>query len=334
MTDFEFDPNRRLFLKQLAGAGAALGVGGFAACTKAAGPAVKPEPTPVSDAAPTTGVRGRVGELETVKLRHASGASAEIAIQGAHVVSWKRANGEEMLFLSAASALSAGEPIRGGIPVVFPQFASLGPLPMHGFVRTATWEVVDVSRDAGGSVFALFRTRDTDATRALWPHPFRANLRVTLAETLSTAITIENTGEESFPFHCGLHTYLRVGDLRKVTVEGLEGATYQDRTRKGVERRERRSPLRVEGEVDRIYVARPGRLRIRDESRDRTLLHDRAGFNDVVVWNPGEQKARDTIRLAEGEYLTMLAVEAAQIVPPVQLAPGSLWSGVQHLRLS
>jgi hypothetical protein len=30
----------------------------------------------------------------------------------------------------------------------------------------------------------------------------------------------------------------------------------------------------------------------------------------------------------------MLAVEAAQIVPPVQLAPGSLWSGVQHLRLS
>jgi glucose-6-phosphate 1-epimerase len=239
-----------------------------------------------------------------------------------------------MLFLSAASPLSPGEPIRGGIPVVFPQFASLGPLPMHGFVRTAAWEVVDVGRDPSGSVFALFRTRDSDATRALWPHPFRASLRVTLDEALSTAITIENTGEETFPFHCAMHTYLRVGDLRKVTVEGLEGATYQDRTRKGVERRERRSPLHIEGEVDRIYVARPGRLRIRDESRSRTLLLDRAGFNDVVVWNPGETKARDTIRLAEGEYLTMLAVEAAQIVPPVQLAPGSLWSGVQHLRLS
>ena len=334
MTDFEFDSDRRLFLKQLAGAGVALGMGGIVACTKSTTPAVKTEPAPATDATPTTGARGHVGELETVRLRHASGSTAEIAIQGAHVVSWKRANGEEMLFLSANSPLSAGEPIRGGIPVVFPQFASLGPLPMHGFVRTVAWEVVDVGRDPSGSVFALFRTRDTDATRALWPHAFRASLRVTLEEALSTAITIENTGEESFPFHCDLHTYLRVGDLRKVTVEGLEGASYQDRTRKGVERRDRRRPLRIEGEVDRIYVARPGRLRIRDESRNRTLLHDRAGFNDVVVWNPGEQKARDSIHLAEGEYLTMLAIESAQIVPPVQLAPGSLWSGVQHLRLS
>ena len=196
------------------------------------------------------------------------------------------------------------------------------------------WEVVEVSHDPGGSVFALFRARDTDATRALWPHAFRATLRVTLDEALSTAITIENTGGESFSFQCDLHTYLRVGDLRKVTVEGLEGATYQDRTAKGVERRERRRPLRITGETDRIYVARPGRLRIRDESRSRSILHDRAGFGDVVVWNPGEEKARTTIRLAEGEYLNMLAVESAQVVPPVQLAPGSLWSGVQHLRLS
>jgi hypothetical protein len=30
----------------------------------------------------------------------------------------------------------------------------------------------------------------------------------------------------------------------------------------------------------------------------------------------------------------MLAVESAQIVPPVQLAAGSLWSGVQRLRVS
>ena len=333
MTDFDFSSDRRLFLQRLAGAGVALGISGVYACTKAASPRPSaPTPTPTSP--PVTGGRGRVGELETVLLKHASGASAEIAIQGAHVVSWKRANGEEMLFLSANSRLSPGEPIRGGIPVVFPQFANLGPLPQHGFVRTAAWDVVDVSRDPGGSVFALFRTRDTDATRALWPHAVRATLRVTLDEALSTAITIENTGDESFPFQCDLHTYLRVGDLRKVTVEGLEGAAYQDRTATGVERRERRRPLRIAGETDRIYVARPGRLRIRDESRSRTVLHDRAGFNDVVIWNPGEEKARTTIGLAEGEYLTMLAVESAQVVPPVQLAPGSLWSGVQHLRLS
>jgi glucose-6-phosphate 1-epimerase len=333
MTHFDFDPDRRLFLQRLAGAGVALSISGVYACTKAS-TRQSSAPAPANERPPVVGNRGRVGELETVLLKHASGSSAEIAIQGAHVVSWKRANGEEMLFLSANSKLSPGEPIRGGIPVVFPQFANLGPLPQHGFVRTAVWEVVEVSRDPGGSVYALFRTRDTDATRALWPHAFRATLRVTLDEALSTAITIENTGGESFPFQCDLHTYLRVGDLRKVTVEGLEGAAYQDRTAKGAERRERRRPLRIAGETDRIYVARPGRLRIRDESRSRTILHDRAGFNDVVIWNPGEEKARTTIGLAEGEYLEMLAVESAQVVPPEQLAPGSLWSGVQHLRLS
>jgi glucose-6-phosphate 1-epimerase len=333
MTDAEHLPDRRLFLKHLAGAGVAVGLSGIAACAKSS-PPVSTTPTPTGDVASNLGARGRVGELETVVLRHASGSSAEIAIQGAHVTSWKRANGEEMLFLSANSKLETGEPIRGGVPVVFPQFANLGPLPQHGFVRTAMWEVADVSRDPTGAVFALFRIRDTDASRALWPHAFRASVRVTLDEALATSITIENTGSESFPIQCGLHTYLRVGDLRKVSVEGLEGATYQDRTAKAAQRRESRRPLRISGEVDRIYVARPGRLRVRDESRDRTILVDRAGFGDVVIWSPGEEKGRTTIGLAEGEYLTYLAVEAAQIVPPVQLLPGSLWSGVQRIRLA
>jgi glucose-6-phosphate 1-epimerase len=333
MTDLDHDSERRLFLKRLAGAGLALGASGLAACAKPS-TSVPPPPSPAKTEPPPAGNHGRIGELETVALRHASGSTAEIAIQGAHVTSWKRANGEEMLFVSANSPFTPGEPIRGGIPVIFPQFASLGPLPGHGFLRTATWDVAEVSRDPSGAVFALFRTRDTEATRALWPHPFRASLRVTLDEVLATAITIENTGEENFAFHCALHTYLRVGDLRKVTVEGLEGATYQDRTAKNVQRRERRRPLSVEGRVDRIYVARPGRLRIRDESRARTVLLDRAGFNDVVIWNPGEERARTTTGLAEGEYLKMLAVESAQIVPPAQLAPGSLWSGVQRIRVA
>ena len=333
MTDFDLPSDRRLFLHRLAGAGLAFGISGVVACAKTAKPNVS-APAPSGTANPPARARGRVGELETVSLRHASGSSAEIAIQGAHVTSWKRASGDEMLFVSANSRFAPDETIRGGIPVIFPQFAALGPLPGHGFLKTAAWEVIEEGRDPTGAVFALLGTRDTDATRALWPHSFRARLRVTLDEALSTAITIENTGQDAFPFHCALHTYLRVADLRKVTVEGLEGATYQDRTARNVERRERRRPLAIRGEVNRIYVARPGRLRIRDESRGRAILIDRAGFNDVVIWNPGEEKARSNTGLADGEYLTMLAVEPAQIVPPVQLLPGSLWSGVQRIRVS
>ena len=333
MTDLDFDSDRRLFIKRLAGAGLGVGFTGLAGCIKAA-PPVDPTPATVKEPPPPAIVRGRIGDLETIPLRHASGSSAEIAIQGAHVVSWKRASGDEMLFVSANSRFSPEQTIRGGIPVVFPQFAALGPLPGHGFLKTALWEVGEVGRDPTGAVYAQFRTRDTELTRELWPHAFRATMRVTLDEALSSALTVENTGKEAMQFHCALHTYLRVADLRKVSIEGLAGASYQDRTAKAAVRRQGRQPLTVRGEVNRIYMAHPGRLRIVDPARGRAILMDRAGFNDVVIWNPGAVKARTATGLADGEYLTMLAVEPAQIVPPVQLLPGSIWSGVQRLRLS
>jgi glucose-6-phosphate 1-epimerase len=327
------DPDRRQFLKGALGAGIVLGTSRIAACAKASSSA-KPAPAPSAPAAPSVGVRGRSGELETLTIRHSSGATATITLQGGQVVSWKRANGEEMLFVGENSPFSRLETIRGGIPVVFPQFGNFGPLPQHGFLKTAMWEVVEVGRDPGAAAFALLRTRDTDASRALWPHPFRATLRVTLDDGLATAITIENTGDAPFSFQCGLHTYHRVGDLRQVTIRGVERARYRDHVAGDAPRTEVRSPLRVRGEIDRVYLRRPDRIFIRDESRGRTVIVDRAGFGDLVIWNPGEAKARTSIGLADGEYLTMLGVEPAQIDPPVQLAPGSLWSGVQRMHIA
>ena len=328
-----YDLDRRQFLKRALGAGLVVGTSGLAACAKAASSSA-PAPAPSAPPAPSVGVRGRVGELETLTIRHSSGSSTTMALQGAQVISWKRANGEEMLFVSENSLYAPLEPIRGGIPVIFPQFGNRGPLPQHGFLKTASWEVVEVGRDPGAAAFALLRTRDTDATRALWPHPFRATLRVTLDDGLATAITIENTGDAPFSFQCGFHTYHRVGDLHQVTIRGVERARYQDHVTNDAARIEGRPPLRVRGELDRVYLRRSDRIFVRDDSRDRTVIVDRAGFGDLVIWNPGEAKARASIGLADGEYLTMLCVEPAQIDPPVQLAPGSLWSGVQRMHIA
>jgi glucose-6-phosphate 1-epimerase len=320
------DLDRREFVQRLLGAALLAGTAGAEACSHGAPP---PAPTPTST--PTSDATLR--SLDRVTLRHFSGATAEIYRRGAQVTSWKRANGVEMLFLAQNNQVAPGEPLRGGIPVIFPQFGTMGTLPMHGFLKTAMWEIVESSKDPGGAEYALLRTSDTEVTRALWPHPFRATLRVTLDEALSTSITIENTGNAPLEFQCALHTYLRVGDVRRVTITGLERATYQDWRRKGVERRGGTAPVRIEGAINRVYLRRPTRVSLYDESRGRTVLIDRAGFNDVVVWNPGEDQARTTIGLAEGEWLSMLAVESAQIAPRVQLAPGQLWSGTQRLRL-
>ena len=82
------------------------------------------------------------GGLQKLTLIAADGASAEIYLHGAHVTSWVPAAGEERIFLSDKAIYGAGKAIRSGVPVVFPQFAEMGPLPKHGFARTIAWEFV------------------------------------------------------------------------------------------------------------------------------------------------------------------------------------------------
>ena len=93
--------------------------------------------------------------LPRIQLSHASGGTAEVYPYGAHVTSWVPAGGTEALFLSRAAKFEPGSAIRGGVPVIFPQFAELGPLPKHGFARTQTWERVDAG-DAASARHAYF----------------------------------------------------------------------------------------------------------------------------------------------------------------------------------
>ena len=61
---------------------------------------------------------------DCIVLNHASGATATINCFGATVTSWMLPSGKEMFYLSKLSDTTGVKPIRGGIPVVFPQFAN------------------------------------------------------------------------------------------------------------------------------------------------------------------------------------------------------------------
>ena len=85
--------------------------------------------------------KGR-GGLDTVELVHASGATATVYLWGATLTSYCTAQREEMIFVSPGAVFDGKQPIRGGVPVVFPQFGRPDQaLPMHGFARTSTWTV-------------------------------------------------------------------------------------------------------------------------------------------------------------------------------------------------
>ncbi len=271
--------------------------------------------------------------LPTVELQSRDGARATVAPHGAHVLAWRPAGShDDHLFLSAASAFRPGTAIRGGVPVIFPQFADRGPLPKHGFARTLPWTIVSQAGSTDdGRVRVRFGLADGPETRALWPHAFAAELTVTVgAATLEVALGVENRGPAPFAFTGALHSYLRAVDAAGAAVHGLRGVRYLDSTDGGRERVDEGEVVAIRGEVDRIYLDAPARLTLREGDR-AVLAIESAGFRDAVVWNPGAEKGAALADLEPGGATRFVCVEAATVAVPVELAPGEHWAGTQTL---
>ena len=269
--------------------------------------------------------------LDRVVLRSADGASAEVHLHGAHVTSWRPAPiGDERLFLSARSAFHGSAAIRGGIPVIFPQFAAEGPLPKHGFARTSEWALAEESKEPDGSARASFTLSPSPRTQAIWPASFLATLTVRVhGSTLRVELDVRNTGAETVTFTAALHTYLRVYDVRQTELVGLRGTRYRESAAPGVFTLDDDDVLRIVGEVDRVYVDAPRRLVMREP--DRELAIEAAGFRDVVVWNPGSARAAELKDMEPQGELRMLCVEAAAVQEPIRLHADGRWSGSQTL---
>ena len=269
--------------------------------------------------------------MTALRWRAGDGATALVTLQGAHLVSWIPARGAECLYLSERSAFEPGRAIRGGIPVIFPQFADRGPLAQHGFARNRTWRFLGVS-EARGAATASFGLESSEETRATWPHDFRLELAITIAEArLEAALRVMNPGDASFTFTAALHTYLRVADAARAELRGLSGCRYVNRGSDAVEV-ESRAAITAAEPIDRVYFATPAATRLADGAR-RFLIGQR-GFTDTVVWNPGAERAARMPDMPAGGDRQMLCVEAAAIEPPVVLAPGADWTGVQSLEIA
>lgn len=269
--------------------------------------------------------------MNSSELRHIDGSTANICGYGAHLISWRTSDGVERLFLSQRAQFLEGAAIRGGVPIVFPQFAELGSLPKHGFARTTNWHRMNVPSEPADS--ALFVLQDNAETHAIWPRHFMAEYRVNLGvNSLSMQLTIRNTGDVRFAFTAGLHTYLRVQDIGCIRIGGLQDFRYSNSASGGEESIELEPELDVEGEVDRIYFSTTRSLKVTEPGRG-TLVCRALGFADTVVWNPGAEKASALADLEPLGYRSMLCIEAAAIATPIVLEPSESWSGTQILEV-
>lgn len=261
-----------------------------------------------------------------MRLRAPDGAQATVLLHGAQIVSWIPAGDTERLYLSPTTAAGASHAVRGGIPVIFPQFAQRGPLPRHGFARERLWRWVE-GAERGAHVLGVLRLDDDEATRALWPHRFEAELSLAVSGLeLDVELAVTNTGDAPFEFTAALHSYLRCDDVRQARLAGLWGVAYEDHVAGGRHRQEI-DPLGFAGEIDRIYFDVQEPLALSTAFGRLSIGGD--GFDDRVIWNPGPQKAALLPDLPDDGWREMLCVEAACIGRPVRLAPGQQWAARQ-----
>ncbi|MGB4467707.1 MAG: D-hexose-6-phosphate mutarotase [Azovibrio sp.] len=264
------------------------------------------------------------------RLTLPDGSAAVIARKGAQLLSWNPRGKGERIYLSPLADPAQDRPVRGGVPVIFPQFAGMGPLPRHGFARTAQWQLDDIRQAPDGAyTSATFSLEDDETSRTIWPHAFCTELTLCISDNrLDMELEVRNTGNTAFAFTAALHTYLKVQELEECHLTGLYGASYTDRI-SGQQALDRAPELTVEDEIDRIYHAL-GRPLLLSEAKRALAIHQE-GFPDVVIWNPWEHKCAALDDMPAKGFRHMLCIEAAAVTQAVELPPGANWFGRQSL---
>ena len=231
-----------------------------------------------------------------------SKCTARVALHGAHVMSWKPVNEEEVLYLSPNAVFKEGKAIRGGIPICWPWFGKHPDdpeQPPHGLVRERFWELLEAAEDSSG-VTLRFGFRD-----GVWS----AEVTIHAGAALQVSLRSKNVSSAPIVISGALHTYLGVSDIGQARVVNLNECGYLD-TVGEPEMRVQNGDVTFDGEVDRSYDSACSTI-LMDELSGRTVLIEKSGSTSTVVWNPWMEKAAALGDLPDEDYRRFCCIEAA-----------------------
>ena len=216
--------------------------------------------------------------------------SAEVALLGANVLSYRPTGHAPVLFRPARRDYNRGDSFHGGVPVCWPQFGRRfsQELPQHGFARVMPFEVRGTEYSEEMTEVTLGLKSDAE-TRRLWPHDFDLELRVTVSMKLGLKLTTRNTGGAPFAFSCGFHPYFLVRERDAATVKGLDGLDFYNGLTDSPGGRQE-GDLVTDRETDHIFClpeAPKHELAILDPGLRRAIALVSSGNTKAVVWNPG-----------------------------------------------
>lgn len=258
-------------------------------------------------------------QLILIDLRNRHG-STSLTTHGGTLLSYKPANGEEVIWLSETAIYDGSKPVRGGVPICWPWFGPYNPETLgadptdaakkgHGVARYELWEVADVRR-VDDATEVVLQLEPNESIRQAWPLPFMLKLIVTLGEKLTLELIGENRSERDWVVSEAFHTYFRVANADGLTIGGMENLTYIDKLRDG-QRFTQAGPLQVNVPMDCVFVDHPDTVVLEDSGNRRRIVMEKTNSASTVVWNPGPEGARGFADMPDDQYAHMVCVEAA-----------------------
>jgi glucose-6-phosphate 1-epimerase len=238
---------------------------------------------------------------------------------GGHVLQAKLL-GEDVFYVAPKDLHQAGQPRRGGVPILFPQFNNEGVFPKHGFARVMTWKPVQTYEvgKASGQRWRATLDANTESvasfirnTTAQWPHQAELMIDAALEHGgLSVSLTVKNVGATEFSFSGGLHPYFcwPAGDIE---IEQL-----------GV--RLSRELMTQEGAgIEEKFLHRSDRLTVLSGSHKMTIK--KFGFNEWMLWNPGPKHSLQDIE--PQHWQSFYCLEPISSIKPHSLQPLEVFTG-------
>ncbi|WP_347329524.1 D-hexose-6-phosphate mutarotase [Marinimicrobium locisalis] len=244
---------------------------------------------------------------------------AIIAPQGAQLLSFTRADGTPLLWLSPQCHFQPDKALRGGIPVCLPWFGPHpdGDKPQHGFARTRDWTLSQVAEGEDGRCELWFELPHPGDK--LFETPFKAELRMMLGHQIELELRLTNEAEQPVDFTWALHSYLPVSDLDKARVPALKECTYLDNLKQH-EPAKQSGPLTFSGEVDRVFPSVETPVTLEPTPRIRIEHHN---CPSLVTWNPGPEKAASMADMGAGNERGFVCLERGAVLEEGwTLAPG------------
>lgn len=263
-------------------------------------------------------------------------ASAKMTPHGASVLSYipksegAVASQPDLLWVSPEAVYNARKPVRGGIPVCWPWFGKTATaldseLPAHGFVRNLVWQLDQISHLDSQATEVVFSCKDSAQTLALWPHQFHLQLRITIGEQLTLALTTTNLNAYDLVITEAFHSYFALADVKKCIISGLAGARHIDTLTQNPESLFE-GDIIMQPPMDSVFLNQSGSVVIHDLGHQRQILIEKSQAISSVVWNPGSEIIKGFSDMANEAWTDFVCVEAGNVFDNTVKIP----AGKQH----